>query len=332
MCKHAGVRGMMTMEQHNNRLQHFSIAWFAVVMGLAGVAIAWLRATDVLGMPWIVGAGLRCTTVAAFTVIAALYLAKLLRYRAEVMSELGHPVRLNFFPTISIGLILLSIAFMHQLPNVASVFWLIGASIHLLSTLYVMSVWIHHTHFTIQHMNPAWFIPVVGNILIPVSGMQFAHPEVSWFFFSIGLMFWLILATIVFYRVIFHGSLPARMVPTLFILIAPPAVGFIAYVALTGEVDRFARVLYYTALFLTLLLLTQVRQFARLPFFLSWWAYSFPLAAMTIATMLFYARSGYAFLGGLSYVLLTLLSAVLVMLVVRTALGVWRREICVVED
>ena len=120
--------------------------------------------------------------------------------------------------------------------------------------------------------------------------------------------------------------------PTLFILIAPPAVGFIAYLALTGEVDRFARVLYYTALFLTLLLLTQVRQFARLPFFLSWWAYSFPLAAMTIATMLFYARSGYAFLGGLSYVLLTLLSAVLVMLVVRTALGVWRREICVVED
>jgi tellurite resistance protein len=316
----------------NKRLQHFSIAWFAVVMGLAGLTIAWLRATELLGMPWAVGAVLRCFTVAAFIAIAALYLGKLLRHREEVVAELGHPVRLNFFPTVSIGLILLSIAFMHQLPGLASVLWLVGVGAHLMFTLYVMSVWIHHTHFAIQHMNPAWFIPVVGNILIPVSGVQFAHPEVSWFFFSIGLVFWLILATIVFNRLIFHGSLPARMVPTLFILIAPPAVGFISYVALTGEVDRFARVLYYTALFLTLLLLTQVRQFARLPFFLSWWAYSFPLAAMTIATMLFYARSGYVFLGGLSYVLLTLLSAVLLMLVMRTTLGVWRREICVAED
>lgn len=38
---------------------------------------------------------------------------------------------------------------------------------------------------------------------------------------------------------------------------APPAVGFIAYVKLTAAVDGFARVLLYTALFTALLLLAR---------------------------------------------------------------------------
>ena len=36
--------------------------------------------------------------------------------------------------------------------------------------------------------------------------------------------------------------LPERLLPTVFILIAPPAVGFIAYVRLTGGVDVFAQI------------------------------------------------------------------------------------------
>ena len=69
-----------------------------------------------------------------------------------------------------------------------------------------------------------------------------------------------ILLTIIFYRVLFHHPIDERLMPTLFILIAPPAVGFIAYTRLTGgELDTFARVLYYSGLFLTLLLFTPGR-------------------------------------------------------------------------
>lgn len=75
------------------------------------------------------------------------------------------------------------------------------------------------------------------------------------------LLFWLVLLTI-----IFHEPLPERLTPTLFILIAPPVAGFISYEALTGQYDPFARVLYYAALFLTLLQFTQWRRFARLRF------------------------------------------------------------------
>ena len=76
-----------------------------------------------------------------------------------------------------------------------------------------------------------------------------------------------------------------RLTPTLFILLAPPSVGFIAYLQLIGSLDAFARILYYTALFLSLLLASNALRFLRIPFFISAWAYSFPLAALTIATL-----------------------------------------------
>lgn len=300
-------------------------------MGLAGLTIAWSRAEEIFGLPFAASGALRTLTVAVFGLLAILYAAKLIRYRAEAAKELSHPVTLNFFPSISIGLILLSIAFLHTAPQASHLLWLIGTSAHLLFTLYVMGVWINHCHFQIQHINPAWFIPVVGNILVPIAGVQHANPEVSWFFFSVGLLFWLILVTIIFYRVIFHEPLPGRLAPTMFILIAPPAVGFLSYLAMTGNPDSFARMLYYSALFFTLLLLSQARRFFQLPFFLSWWAYSFPMAAITIATLSFYHHTRLTFFWWLAAGLLILLSLVVLGIVARTLVAVGRKEVCV-ED
>jgi tellurite resistance protein len=51
------------------------------------------------------------------------------------------------------------------------------------------------------------------------------------------------------------------------------------------------RVLYFAGLFFTLLAFTQLGRFAKLSFFLSWWAYSFPLAVITIASLLMYEQT-----------------------------------------
>jgi tellurite resistance protein len=119
--------------------------------------------------------------------------------------------------------------------------------------------------------------------------------------------------------------------PTLFIFIAPPAVGFISYYNLIGGIDSFARILYGIALFFTLLLFAQVRLFARLKFFLSWWAYSFPLAAITLATLIMFKETGKAIYASLAMGLLVIQTLAIAMLLTRTALAVVRREICV-ED
>lgn len=317
---------------NQSRLAHFPISWFATVMGLSGLTIAWEKAEALFKISFSVSPYLVILTATLFVALLGIYGLKLMRYRAAVVKELHHPIKLSFFPTISISLILLSIATLHAAHGLSLVLWMVGTALHLLFTLYVLNAWINHEHFQIQHMNPAWFIPIVGNILVPIAGVAHGYTEISWFFYSIGLVFWLVLMTIIFYRVIFHAPLPGKLVPTFFILIAPPAVGFLSYMKLAGELDSLARILYYFGLFLTLFLFTQVQRFARLKFFLSWWAYSFPLAAITLASMLMYQTLATPFYKGLSLVLLTILSVVLVLLLGRTLLAVARREICLDED
>lgn len=318
-------------QAHTGRLAHFPVSFFATVMGLAGLTIAWMKAAHTMPLPPDIAQWLRALTSVLYLCLLAIYALKLMRHPAEVDAERRHPVRLNFFPASSIGLLLLAIAWAPDAPDAARWMWMTGAAAHLAFTLYVMSSWLHHTHYAIQHANPAWFIPVVGNILVPIAGVRFAPVDVSWFFFSIGFVMWGVLMTVVMYRLFFHEALPARLAPTQFILIAPPAVGFLSYVALSGEVDAFARILYFFALFLTLLLASNALRFFRLPFFISAWAYSFPLAAITIATFDMAARTGQPFYGGLALVLLAVLTLVLSLLVTKTVLAAQRGLICVPE-
>lgn len=63
----------------------------------------------------------------------------------------------------------------------------------------------------------------------------------------------------------------------------------------TGFVDAFARVPYFGARFLTLLLASNALRFFRLPSFISAWACSLPLAAMTLATVEMSVRTGSGF-------------------------------------
>ncbi|MCO6411778.1 MAG: SLAC1 anion channel family protein [Thiogranum sp.] len=313
----------------NRQLQYLPVSLFSTVMGLSGLAIA-LQQADILfaGLHGI-GTATALASAGVFIVLCVLYAAKLLRHPASVREELSHPVKMSFGATFTVSLVLLSIALYERNPALSWWLWAAGSGLHLAFTLYVLNAWIYQPHFEIHHISPAWFIPVVGNILVPVAGVTHGALQISWFYFSIGLLFWLVLFTIIVYRMIFHNPLPDKLLPTLFILIAPPAVGFIAYFKLAGSIDAFAHILYYSALFLTLLLFMQLPRFLRLPFYLSWWAYSFPLAAMTIATLIMDRHTGHAFFAGLAALLLAVLGLIILGLIARTALAVKRGEICV---
>ncbi len=315
----------------NSRLENFPVSFFSMIMGMAGLSIAWEKAHQTLGLSSALSHGLILATCAIFVVLLLIYTTKIIRYRNAVSAELHNPIKLNFFPSVSISLLLISIALLPLAHDAAEVLWIAGVSLHFLITLYVMRVWIHHEHFEIHHINPAWFIPVVGNVLVPIAGTHLGYTEISWFFFSIGMVFWIVLFTIIFYRVLFHQPMPAKLLPTLFILIAPPAVGFLSYTALTGELDAFARVLYFIALFLTILLITQIGYFAKLKFFLSWWAYSFPLAAITIATLRMFELTGKQGFYYMGWGFLALISTVVVFLLIKTLGAIGRHNICLPE-
>lgn len=314
-----------------SRLAHLPVSFFSTVMGLTGLAIAWQKAHLALGLPALVWQGIAGFSSLLFVILLGIYASKVLRHPEEVAAEWKHPVRVNFFPTISISLLLLGIVWLPDAPGVAVWLWGAGAAIHLGFTFAILSSWMHHTHYDIKHANPAWFIPVVGNLFVPICGMHFAPAELSWFYFSIGVVFWVVLMTIIFYRLFFHEPMPLRLQPTLFILLAPPAVGFIAYGALSGGFDAFSRLLYYHALFLGLLLGSNVLRFVRGGFFLSSWAYSFPLAALTIATFAMAHRSGIASFNALAALFLTIVSGIVIVLIVKTLGAIRAKAICIPE-
>jgi tellurite resistance protein len=321
----------MSGSPETSRLQFFPISWFAVVMGMAGFSIAWSRAEHLFALPMAVSPLLLAVTTGLFILICIVYGIKIVRYPEDVRAELTHPVKIAFLPTISISMILLSIAFLPLGKSLSLALWGLGSGLHFVFTLYVLSSWMHKTTFDIKHLNPAWFIPVVGNILVPIAGVHHGLVEASWFFFSIGLFFWPILTAIIFYRLIFHQSLPERLMPTLFIFIAPPAVALLSWFNLTAAIGPLGNIFYYIAVFFFLLLLSQLAVFLRLKFFLSWWAYSFPIAALTIATLLMAKESGKVFFALIGGGLLAFLTVLIGVLVVRTIQAMRRRTICVDE-
>jgi len=122
-------------------------------------------------------------------------------------------------------------------------------------------------------------------VIVAIPGVPLGYIEISWFFASVGLIFWIVMLVLVMNRLIFHDPLPERLQPSLVILIAPPSVGYLAWVELVGGVDAFARVLLNGAYLFTLVVAVQVPRLLRLPFSLAHWALSFPLAAVTVASL-----------------------------------------------
>lgn len=301
-------------------------------MGFGGLTIATEQLAPVFGIPAAIIVLLLSITALLWLVIAVAYVAKWIRHPKAVLAELNHPIRLSFFPASSIGLILIASAAYPFLPTAAAVLWWVSIVIQLLFTLVVLYRWMHVEHFNTEHNSPAWFIPIIANVLVPILGAQLGFIEVSYFFFAIGLVFWLPLMAISLNRSFFFAPIPLRLMPTLFIFIVPPAIGFVAWVQLhNGQLDDFGRILYYVALFMTLMVVSQAKRFIGLPFALSWWAFSFPIASITIATTVFARLTGEGFFAVLSVILYGVLAAIIVMLTLKTLAALLRKELLVAE-
>jgi len=311
-----------------NKLECFPISLFTVTMGLGGLTIAYEKASLVSDIPALISIIMSFIVLVIFGLIFTLYTLKTVHHFAAVKAEFSHPIKLNFFPTISISLLLLSGCFLPIHATSAQVFGYIGTIVHLGFTFYIMSTWLGRS-LEIQLSNPAWFIPVMGNVIVPIVGASYMPYDVLVFFLSIGVFLWLTLFTIVFHRVVFHPQLPEKFIPTLFIFIAPPAVISIAYYQVAGTYDLFAQILYDLGLFFALLLMFMFKHFARLPFFLSWWAFTFPLAAITIASLLRYQVSQQDFFWYLGMLLLIITTLVIALVATKTIQFLLQEDMCV---
>lgn len=318
-----------TILEHN-RLKFFPIMMFATVMGLSGLTIMYQKAGIWLGFPTLIGTSLMGLTTLVFLIVSITYLTKFFKYKMAVQKEFSHPIRINFFAAVSISMLMLAIIYKEVFPTISALFWYPGTLLHFVLTMYTISFWINHNQ-ELDHSNPAWFIPIVGNVLVPVAGGGFASQGILMYFFSVGIFFWVILFSIMLNRIIFHQQLAMKFMPTMFILIAPPAVGFIAYFKMFEMIDMFATMLFNLALFFTLLIAFMYQNFVKIKFFISWWAFVFPLAAMAISAMVMYQHTQDIALQILSYMMISVTTVIIAIVIYQTLLHMQKGEICIQE-
>jgi tellurite resistance protein len=307
-----------------SRLEHFPVTFFGVTMGIFGLALALRAAGFELASGFM-------TVLAAIVLVglAGLYGLKAFRFPGQVAEEWNHPVKLSFFPAANISILMLSLLSQDAFPTLSAGLWSVGATVQAVLTVVIISAWISHRPFGPAMLSPAWFIPAVANVIVPLGAVHLGLPEIGWYFFSVGLLFWIVLLTLVFNQLIFHDPLPGKLRPTLVILIAPPSIAFLAWIELNGgSLDAMAHILFNVGLFFAALVAVQVPALLRLPFAMSFWALSFPLAALTTAVVRYgtlidaepYRIAG---LGLLALLVLTILA-----LALRTIRAVLAGDIC----
>jgi len=227
--------------------------------------------------------------------------------------------------------LLFSIVFFKINFDFALIFFIIGSLLHFYLTLKILSIWIQNSDLDIKHLNAGWFLPVVGNIIIAIAGFNFnfIYNDILWFFFTIGLVLGGALFFVFIYRIIFHMPLSKKILPTFFILIAPPSLGFIAYTQLVGVISEVSKMLYFFGLFLFILFIYQFKMFKKLGFYISWWAYSFPIATLTIATIIMYSKLHSLFYYYIMLFFILFLSIIIIFLIINTIHGILKKEFCV---
>lgn len=300
-------------------LAHMPVTLFASVMGLGALALAWRRADVIWGIGEWPYLALLAIASAVYVFVLAAYILKWIRFPKAALAELGHPMRIPFVPTITIATLVLATGLAPVAPTVATVMWWIGAIGHLLATIAVLTIWFKRPDIGIDKVTPAWLIPIVGNVVTPLSAGSIANMDVAWFSFGVGLVFWLGILPIILHRLLLvEAPIPPKLLPTLAVMVAPPAISMISWHQLTGDTTGpVIRNLYATAWVMALLVAAQLATFRKLPFALPFLAFTFPAGALAVASEIVAGA-----MGGFYHVIAVFALAVATVLILAIVAGV----------
>jgi len=300
-------------------IQFLPVNLFGSVMGISGLSLAWRQASKLFGTSPLIADIIGIVAVLMFIALSVGYISKWALYPQKVAGEFTHPVAGNFFGTITIAILLLSSVLGNYSPGLGQVVWMIGLVTTLALSFIIVSRLLKGS---VEPGNavPAWLIPGVATIDIAVAGGTMPFPwahEVNLMSLAIGGVVALVFFTIILSRLIHQSPLPAGLMPSMIIMIAPFEVGFLGYTNFMQRIDQFASLLFYFGLFLFIVLFFKVFK-KSVPFGASWWAVSFPMAALSNAALKYAMFVHSWLLIAIAAIILALLTIVLVVLFIRT--------------
>ncbi len=286
----------------NGYCSYLPVSFFGASMGLSAIAFAWQNFAvlpDVWGSS-IIGKALAlffaASSVLAFLCLFLAYALKILTHFKSAQAEWVSALTKPFFATFTIALLLLpfSLSILGAPPVLSLCVWLFGASLMMVLSLNIVQFWFKKK-LELASITPGWMIPVVGLLDIPLALPllenipQWVVVNVTLFCLAVGLFWSVVLFTLIVARVVFFSKLPEKLTPTLVIFLAPFGAGVGANAVLSEALNTsnsLGGALFSVGVFLLLALLPQIKVAKECcPFRVTWWAISFPLAAMASAAV-----------------------------------------------
>ncbi|WP_456453702.1 tellurite-resistance/dicarboxylate transporter [Thermococcus sp.] len=289
-------------------IKDFAPSWFASVMGTGALALVSKVYSSKLSILGSVARGLTYFNTALFFILLIPWVLRWLKYRKNAMDDLYHPLVCHFYGTIAIAMLVLSADYLLILgdSSIARIFWLMGMPLTIFFSFLIPYLMFIQERIDIKNVTPAWFIPPVGLIVIPLSGAPLMGTfqgfwkefAVTVNYFAWGARFFLYLAlfAIVMHRFIAHEPLPCGIAPAIWINLGPIGAGTSTlYMLIKNSEFITVKELFFgfgfifwgfgvwwlaMAIIMTLHYLRRL----NLPYSLSWWAFIFPLGAYVSAT------------------------------------------------
>nr|XP_034586507.1 S-type anion channel SLAH2-like [Setaria viridis] len=274
-------------------LLRFPISAFGMCMGVSSQAMLWKTlelepSTAFLHVNPDVNDAFWWFSVALMALVSATYLLKVVFYFEAVRREFYHPIRVNFFFAPWIACLFLVKGLPEPVWTIHHVVWYALMAPLLALDLKVYGQWMSGGEWRLSRVaNPTSHLAVVGNFVGALLGARMGLREAAIFFFAVGLVHYLVLFVTLYQRLPTNVPLPKELHPVFFLFIATPSVASVAWARICGEFGHGAKVAYYISLFLYLSLAARVKFFRGVRFSLAWWAYTFPVTSVAIATAVF---------------------------------------------
>jgi tellurite resistance protein len=258
----------------------------AVAFGLAGLAGIWTVAADVLGAPEFIGVALWVVVIVVWLGLTAAHAVRGRQSEDTLADQLRHPAQGPVAALMPVVGMLIGAQLHRWLPTfglIVVVFFVVVAAGF---AGWMLAHWISG-NLGLQNVHGGYFLPTVAGGLIAAGALaRVGLPQLGYAAFAVGMLFWLVIGTLILARVAVHPTLPAPLVPTLAIFVAPPAVAGTSWFALAGpHDDRMSLFLAGTTVILTLMQIGLWPRYRKLPFSLGFWSFTFPYAAVARNTV-----------------------------------------------
>jgi tellurite resistance protein len=294
------------------------IRFAPAVMSLFGLALAWRALSDLGG--WESAFGRLISIGALLLGLVTFGSIVLHQFQKGALKETFENPQLRVLPAcLTVGLMLLSALLAPHMPRLANAMIWIAALGHFLLLAWLINGWFRGG-LALEIVSPVWFIPVVGNIVVPVGAIASGAVMLAWFGFSVGIVLWLMLLPIVFFRLIHGKPMPDELESTQMVLVAPPAIGSVSWSLLAGDQAVVPGVvLLSVAFFLMLTMVPMVLRVISRPFVPANWAFGFPLAALSTGLATYSILLERDILMGVGLVILLLVSALILWALIGSA-------------